>query len=187
MADDEPGSVTQVLAELDDRLADTDAFLARAYPGEDGRRQPVHTVYVPADRYTADLPAAVGRAGGRAGRRSTAASAALCRTVGRGRRARRRRSAARVEAKLATEPIEDLRLDFEDGYGDREPTRSRTPTPSAVAERLADASAAGLAPPFVGLRFKCFEAPTRRRGAAHPRPVPRPPCSTGPAACPTGW
>ena len=45
-----------VLSELDARLAQTDAFLARAYPGEDGRRQPVHTVYVPADRYTVDLP-----------------------------------------------------------------------------------------------------------------------------------
>ena len=34
----------------------------------------------------------------------------------------------------------------------------------AVAGRLADALAAGAAPAFVGLRFKCFEAPTRRRG-----------------------
>ena len=39
-----------VLAGLDRRLAETDAFLARAYPGEDGRRQPVHTVYVAADQ-----------------------------------------------------------------------------------------------------------------------------------------
>ena len=44
------------LATVDDRLADTDTFLARAYPGEDGRRQPVHTVYVPADRYDRGLP-----------------------------------------------------------------------------------------------------------------------------------
>ena len=44
------------LASVDDRLADTDAFLARAYPGEDGRRQSVHTVYVPADRCDRGLP-----------------------------------------------------------------------------------------------------------------------------------
>ena len=44
------------LAETDAALAETDAFLQRAYPGEDGRRQPVHTVYVPADRYTPGLP-----------------------------------------------------------------------------------------------------------------------------------
>ena len=37
--------------ELDARLANADAALAAAYPGDRGRRQPVHTVYVPADRY----------------------------------------------------------------------------------------------------------------------------------------
>jgi len=50
-----------VLTALDQRLAETDAFLARAYPGEDGRRQPVHTVYVAADRYTPELPAEWGQ------------------------------------------------------------------------------------------------------------------------------
>ena len=33
----------EVLAQVDERLTATDALLARAYPGEDGRRQPVHT------------------------------------------------------------------------------------------------------------------------------------------------
>ena len=37
--------------ELDVRLAAADADLAAWYPGDRGRRQPVHTVYVPADRY----------------------------------------------------------------------------------------------------------------------------------------
>lgn len=44
------------LARTDAALVETDSFLERAYPGEDGRRQPVHTVYVPADRYTPGLP-----------------------------------------------------------------------------------------------------------------------------------
>jgi hypothetical protein len=37
--------------ELDARLADADAALAARYPGHRGRRQPVHTVYLPADCY----------------------------------------------------------------------------------------------------------------------------------------
>ena len=45
-----------LLDQIDADLLDTDAFLANAYPGEDGRRQPVHTVYVPAARYTPQLP-----------------------------------------------------------------------------------------------------------------------------------
>jgi hypothetical protein len=150
-----------VLADLDARLADTDAFLARAYPGEDGRRQPVHTVYVPADRYTPDLPrqwaeqaaAVVAEQGG---------WAELCREVG-VPEPLVAAVAERAEAKLAAEPIEDLRLDFEDGYGPRSDDVEDADA-VAVAERLADALAAGTAPAFVGLRFKCFEAPTRRRG-----------------------
>ena len=46
--------------------------------------------------------------------------------------------------------------------------------------------ATGPPPPFVGIRFKCFEAPTRRRGPAHPGPVPRPSWPR-PAGCPTGF
>ncbi|HET8718226.1 MAG TPA: hypothetical protein VFM50_10805, partial [Nocardioidaceae bacterium] len=53
-----PADVLSGLAdELDVRLARADADLAARYPGERGVRQPVHTVYVPADRYAADTPA----------------------------------------------------------------------------------------------------------------------------------
>jgi len=44
-----------VYLELDRRLDDTDTMLQRAYPGEADGRQPVHTVYVPADRFRADV------------------------------------------------------------------------------------------------------------------------------------
>ena len=37
--------------QIDDRLADHDAFLAARYPGERPGRQPVHTVYVPAEQF----------------------------------------------------------------------------------------------------------------------------------------
>ena len=40
--------------EVDRLLADADGRLARDYPGEVAVRQPVHTVYLPADRYAAD-------------------------------------------------------------------------------------------------------------------------------------
>ncbi len=150
-----------MLTALDDRLAGTDAFLARAYPGEDGRRQPVHTVYVPADRYTPELPAEWGRTA-LAVAAEHGGMAALCSLAGLddGLTAA---VAPRVEAKLASEPIEDLRLDFEDGYGDRG-DEAEDADAVRVAGLLARAVATGVAPAFVGLRFKCFEAPTRRRG-----------------------
>ncbi len=71
--------------------------------------------------------------------------------------------APRVLAKLENEPIEDLRLDFEDGYGNRADDVEDAEAVRAAAE-VAAAITAGEAPAFVGLRFKCFEAPTRRRG-----------------------
>ena len=70
---------------------------------------------------------------------------------------------ALVRAKLASEPIEDLRIDFEDGYGDRGDEVEDADTLSAAAA-LARASLAGTAPPYHGIRFKSLEAPTRRRG-----------------------
>ena len=46
-----------VLDDLDRRLAPADADLAARYPGDAGARQPVHTVYVPADLMTPGLAA----------------------------------------------------------------------------------------------------------------------------------
>ncbi len=69
----------------------------------------------------------------------------------------------RVRAKLAAEPIEDLRIDFEDGYGAK-PDDIEDADVEAAATALAASQAAGTAPAFAGLRIKSFEAPTRARG-----------------------
>ena len=50
----------RLIAELDERLASADAALAAGFPGDRPGRQPVHTVYVPADRYDAGLVPAYG-------------------------------------------------------------------------------------------------------------------------------
>jgi citrate lyase beta subunit len=149
------------LDRIDEQLGDTDTFLARCYPGEDARRQPVHTVYVPADRYTADLPRQWGTAA-RALVDDHGGIEALCVDLGLSP-ALAAEVAPRVLAKLEHEPIEDLRLDFEDGYGNRaDDVEDAEAVRSAV--EVAAAITAGEAPAFIGLRFKCFEAPTRRRG-----------------------
>src|SRR5262249_54422985 len=63
-----------------------------------------------------------------------------------------------VEAKLRREPVEDLRVDFEDGYGVR---------PDAEEDAAARAAAAALPAEGLlccGLRIKSLEPATRRRG-----------------------
>lgn len=142
----------------DAALAGTDHLLATAYPGDREVRQPVHTVYVGMDRYTPELPQQWGQAaldaaaeyGGVAG---------VAELVGLGGESA---LVAAVQAKLETEPIEDLRLDAEDGYGNHPEREDRDVV--IAATRLAEAMAGGLDPAFVGTRFKCLEAPTRRRG-----------------------
>ena len=141
-------------SELDARLADVDAALAAHYPGERAGRQPVHTVYVPADRFHARLVPDYGAAALTAVEQH---EELLREVVGDDD------VLARVREKLGREPVEDLRIDFEDGYGTRGDDEE-----DADARRSADelraAITAGHAAPFNGIRFKGLEAPTRRRG-----------------------
>ncbi|NIH80218.1 DUF6986 family protein [Amycolatopsis viridis] len=148
-------------AELDERLAGADSALARRYPGERGVRQPVHTVYVPGDRYTAGTVRTWGEQALAALDRHAPTAEELAGITGAAAEA-----AAEVypwvREKLSREPIEDLRIDFEDGFtagGDAEDAAV-----AAAAEVLAESVRDGTAPPFHGIRFKSFEAPTRRRG-----------------------
>jgi citrate lyase beta subunit len=149
--------------ELDVRLAGADATLAAAYPGDRGRRQPVHTVYVPADRYHSDTVAdwagearqALAAHGG------SATELAMALDLAPGIAAE---IYERIRRKLDAEAIEDLRIDLEDGYGIR-PDDDEDAATVAAAAALAASIAAGRAAPFHGVRIKSFEAPTRRRGA----------------------
>jgi citrate lyase beta subunit len=152
------GPLTSSFADdADRRLAETDRLLSTAYPGDDGSRQPVHTVYLPADRFTVDTVAAWSRAALRAAD-SAGGLARLAKLVG-----VPENLAEPTAAKLAREPIEDLRLDFEDGYGNRG-DEAEDADAEAAAKTVCAAVQAGAAPPFIGIRFKCFEAATRRRG-----------------------
>jgi citrate lyase beta subunit len=154
--------VDQLAADLDQRLASADRELTERYPGDRGVRQPVHTVYVPADRFTADLAQDWGRQAMAALTAAGATADEFAGAIG----ADPADVAAvynRVLAKLEREPIEDLRIDFEDGYGAR-PDDEEDATAVSAARQLRRAVESGSAPPFVGIRFKNFEKPTRRRG-----------------------
>ena len=67
------------------------------------------------------------------------------------------------DLKLRTEPVEDLRIDFEDGYRNRGDEREDADA-RAAASALARALTDPAAPRFAGIRMKSLEASTRRRG-----------------------
>ncbi len=69
----------------------------------------------------------------------------------------------RVRAKLKREPVEDYRVDFEDGYGNRPDDEEDTHAIS-VGKELAAGLAAGTLPPFIGIRIKPFTQESYRRG-----------------------
>lgn len=154
----------EMLDHIDQKLASTDALLERAYPGDDGRRQAVHTVYIPADRYTSDTPQQWGQQALDAVRQQGSLTELAELVVDDAQSAEYRQHLAQlVERKLSEEPIEDLRIDFEDGYGRRSDTEEDQHAIQA-AQYVAQSIEAGTAPPFVGIRFKCLEADVRARG-----------------------
>lgn len=145
-----PATVASLLA----GVADADAAVRRDWPGAPATRQPVQVLYVPADRVTASIVADVGAEAGRLLAAHAPDAATLARVcavpAAVGERVREQ-----VAAKLAGEPLEDLRVDFEDGYGDRGDAAEDRDAEAAAAA-LAAAARAGALPPFVGLRVKPF-------------------------------
>ena len=134
---------------------------ARRYPGDSHNRQPVHTVYGGAQLFNADTPAKLGRLAARAFGEYAAEPTVLTSVLGIDP------DLAgvvhqRVREKLAREPIEDLRVDFEDGYGIRADDVEDADAVKAAAE-MAKALDAGTLPPFIGIRVKALSSEAKRR------------------------
>src|SRR5260370_34421103 len=103
-------------ASLVQKLSRANTRFAATYPGDSAERQPVHTVYGGAQLFRSDSAAALGRKAIETLRQYAPDGAALAEAAG-----IPATIAAtvheRVVAKLEREPVEDYRIDFEDGYG----------------------------------------------------------------------
>ena len=125
-------------------------------------RQPVHTVYGGAQLFKPETPARLGAHALELIRTYTpdAASFAQCLGLTGGEFA----SSVfdRTVAKLGREPVEDFRIDFEDGYGYRSDAEEDGHARSA-ARALARAQALPGFPPFIGIRIKPFTVALRAR------------------------
>src|SRR6266550_8682441 len=141
-----------------------DAF-AENYPGETGRRQPVHTVYGGAHLFRADSAQRLGQVAEMALTEHAPDFVVFARAIGlpladqlpdvldyaSGLKNRLKADAeavregnkaawlahtiyARVYEKLRREPVEDFRIDFEDGYGNRPDAEEDGHAESAAVE-----------------------------------------------------
>ena len=143
-------------------LAAVDEELARRYPGDPGTRQPVHTVYVSADAFDAGTIRSWGDQALAALDEHAPDAASLALVLGLPDELAGPVH-ERVRAKLASEPVEDLRIDFEDGYGPR-PDGEEDEAAARAARLVHAAYENGTAAPYMGIRMKCLEAAVRDRG-----------------------
>jgi citrate lyase beta subunit len=181
------------LRAITEGLQSSNNRFASQYPGETGRRQPVHTVYGGAHLFRADSAPRLGQVAERALKENASDFVVFARAIGlplaaqlpdvldyatglRNRlendpeAVREENKAAwlahaiftRVQDKLQREPVEDFRIDFEDGYGNRPDSEEDSHAESAAME-VVKGMEAGTLPPFIGIRIKPFNEELRTR------------------------
>ncbi len=137
------------------------SFMKR-FPGDSPARQPVHTVYGGAQLFKSDTPRKLGALALRALEQHAPDAATLAGAIGLDA-AQADTVYARVMEKLRREPVEDFRIDFEDGYGNR-PDDEEDGHAAAAAREVAAGMKNGTLSPFIGIRIKPFTQELMRRG-----------------------
>ena len=151
------------LAPINSALAAANGAFLKYYPGESNRRQPAHTVYGGGHLFKADSAAKLGAVALRtldeyAPDAITFAKA--FKLTGSVEFATKLRE--RVASKLKREAVEDFRLDYEDGYGNRLDAEEDAHAAQGATE-VARGLAAGTLPPFIGIRVKPMNEDLRAR------------------------
>ena len=182
----------EALRDLNERLRRANEDFAARYPGETGRRQPVHTVYGGAHLFKSDTARRLGALARRSLDQFAPDFLVFARAIGLPQAdqlpesideanelisalendldLRRQNKSAwlahtiyrRVSDKLRREPVEDFRIDFEDGYGNR-PDEEEDQHAVAAATEVAEGGRNGTLPPFIGIRIKPFNEELRAR------------------------
>jgi citrate lyase beta subunit len=134
---------------------------ADAYPGELPQRQPVHTVYGGAHLFKSNVVQKLGAIALQTLEDHAPTPESLGRVFGFDPDLAEVVHPRLVD-KLSREPIEDFRIDFEDGFGyrsDEEEDRFAV----AAAHEVAEGHAEGLLPPGIGMRIKPLGEELKRR------------------------
>jgi citrate lyase beta subunit len=173
------------------RLSEANRKFQKLYPGDRTERQPVHTVYGGANLFksnSADLLGkralenfqtyapdfvSFGKAFGLKGAETLDASSPrqiayeyqqLSAEDKKNHPARLSLEVyEKVKRKLETEAIEDFRIDFEDGYGNRADAEEDQTAMEAATE-VAKGLSENTLPPFIGIRIKPFTEEMKDRG-----------------------
>ena len=133
------------------------------YPGDKPDRQPVHTVYGGADLFKSDSAQKMGAVALTALRTYAPESATFAKAMGLPDESFASIVYEKVIQKLKNEPVEDFRIDFEDGFGNRSWDEEDT-TAEQAAKEVAKGMNEETLPPFTGIRIKPFTEDLKERG-----------------------
>src|SRR5919197_4257224 len=150
-------AVTSILDSTDK----ANARIAEQFPGDSPARQPVHTVYGGAHLFKADAAQKLGAHALRALQEHAPDAATLALALGLDP-ALADRIYLRVIDKLTQEPVEDFRIDFEDGFGVR-PDQEEDEFAQLTASEVAAGLSSGLLPSSIGIRIKPLNDELKRR------------------------
>ncbi len=135
-------------------LKKANAKTSRDFPGDTVARQPVHTVYGGAQLFKCDAAPKLGTLA----LKSLSQFAPDAKVFGEALGLPEKLARAvypRVVDKLKREPVEDFRIDFEDGYGNR-PDEEEDHHALAAADEVRRGMHEKTLPPFLGIRVKTF-------------------------------
>lgn len=134
------------------------------YPGDRSDRQPVHTLYGGANLFKSDAPIALGKRALEILETYAPDYEVFGKAFGltKGNEFSKR-IYDKVVAKLQSEAIEDFRIDFEDGYGNRS-NEEEDATAESTAREVAKGMNDGTLSPFIGIRIKPFTEEMKERG-----------------------
>ena len=140
--------------QLTAKLKTSSEGVLRHYPGEAGGRQPVHTVYGGAHLFKSDTTRKLGELSLKALATYGAEPKAFAEAIGIDPHSAQTVH-ARVQEKLQREAVEDFRIDFEDGYGNR-PDAEEDGHAEQAAQQVLKGLSEGTLSPFIGIRIKSF-------------------------------
>ena len=149
------------LSSILDAVDKPNAAVARQFPGDSPRRQPVHVVYGGAHLFKADAAQKLGALALKALQDHAPDARTFAAAIGLDA-ALADRVYLRVVDKLTREPVEDYRIDFEDGFGsraDHEEDRYAQIAANEVAAAMRDRTL----PSSIGIRIKPLSEELKRR------------------------
>ena len=144
-------------------LREANTAFQKIYPGDRSERQPVHTLYGGANLFKYDSAKTLGERALEVLETYAPDHKIFGKVFGFDDPRFSKKVYDKVIAKLKIEAIEDFRIDFEDGYGNRS-NEEEDETALTAAKEVAKGMKEKTLSPFIGIRIKPFTEEMKERG-----------------------